>query len=98
MSPVVNLSGEEALLLFSTSFRDRNFSIISEDQYKSLYEKLLYSPVNKYIAHVKALSEQNIRNSVVDYLFRYPTSSLSSSLLSYPIDSPRSFRFSGQLQ
>ncbi len=73
---MVHLSGEEALYLFAVSCQDQRKPIIDEFEFQELREKLELkeSQIGIYIDRVKSLQEQNIHNSVVEYLFKYPVS------------------------
>lgn len=72
MSPVVNYTDQDALLLFAISFHDRNVSIFSDHMYNDLCISLKDSHIMQRISKVKFLPEQNIRDSIIHYLFKYP--------------------------
>ena len=51
--------------------------MLADSKFQELHEKLQLkeSQIGIYIDRVKSLPDQNIHNSVVEYLFKYPISS-----------------------
>ena len=77
LSRVTTYSNEEVLYLFATSFRDRKMkSLLCEDDYQELEQTLAakLSDVYAQIKDTKRRIEQDIHESVIDYLFHYPIS------------------------